>query len=162
VKLIDRNAIQRLAESAAASPRLRVNWNLHPNLEDPVQRLLNAMQPGTYVRPHRHTEPARWELFAVLTGAAGVLTFDARGTVLEREEINADGAGRVVEIPGESWHALTVLRPGTVLFELKPGPYCPISDKDFAVWAPAEGDSSCARFEQWFQRAVPGEVPPGA
>ena len=32
-----------------------------------------------------------------------------------------------------------MLEPDTVVFEVKPGPYQPTSDKDFAPWAPAEG-----------------------
>ena len=62
-----------MAATAADSPRLRANHNIHPVLEDPVQRFFNAMQPGTYVRPHRHSTPPRWELFVVLRGALALL-----------------------------------------------------------------------------------------
>ena len=49
---IDTDLLAAVCEAAAASPRLRSNHNLH-GLGDLVQRFLNALQPGTYVRPHR-------------------------------------------------------------------------------------------------------------
>lgn len=60
-----------------------------------------------------------------------------------------------------TWHTLAVLEPGTVLFELKPGPYLPLADKEFAAWAPAEGAPGTEAWEAWFRRARPGERFPG-
>ena len=47
---IDTDLLAKVCAAAAASPRLRSNHNLHC-LGDLVQRFLNALQPGTYVRP---------------------------------------------------------------------------------------------------------------
>ena len=44
-----------------------------------------------------------------------------------------------IDLPAGQWHTLIVLEPGSVFFETKPGPYVPLSDKDFAPWSPAEG-----------------------
>ena len=71
MKLLDNATLTELLATAAASPRRRANHNIHPLLEGPVQRFFNAMQPGTYVRPHRHSTPPRWELFVVLRGRPG-------------------------------------------------------------------------------------------
>jgi cupin fold WbuC family metalloprotein len=60
MKLLDNATLTELLATAADSPRRRANHNIHPVLEDPVQRFFNAMQPGTYVRPHRHSMPPRW------------------------------------------------------------------------------------------------------
>ncbi len=144
---------QRLQEKAVNSPRRRTNLNLHQTLEDPVQRFLNAIEPGSYVRPHRHHSPLRWELFTALTGRAVVLLFDDDGTVLERTEIGAGGPVHAVEIPAGAWHTIAALEPGTVLFEFKQGPYAAVTDKDFASWAPAEGDADCTTLERWFREA---------
>ena len=54
------------SQQAQQSPRQRANCNLHPQLDDPIQRLAIAMEPGTYVRPHRH--PHTWELLYPLRG----------------------------------------------------------------------------------------------
>ncbi len=156
MKIVDRERILSVQRAAQQSSRLRANDNLHPTLEDPVQRFLNAMEPGTYVRPHRHAEPGHWELFLALEGRAAVLVFGDRGEVLGRVEIGPRGPVRAVEVPPGVWHAVAALEPGTVLFELKPGPYRPLADKDFAPWAPPEGDAGAAELEAWYRTARPG------
>ncbi|MBI5017722.1 MAG: WbuC family cupin fold metalloprotein [Deltaproteobacteria bacterium] len=160
MNLVDLRMLQTLSARAASSSRGRATHNLHPCLEDPVQRFLNAMEPGTYVRPHRHG-PERWELFLALAGGAAVLCFDETGRVGERAEICARGPLLAVEVGEGSWHAVASLAPGTVLLELKPGPYVPPSDKDFADWAPAEGTSGATEFAAWLLVAREGSLPPG-
>lgn len=158
MKLIDLSLIEALVREAQQAPRGRKNWNLHPELADPVQRFLNAMEPGSYVRPHRHREPVpRWELFVVLTGRALVLRFDAEGRVLERVELAAQGDVRAVEIAAGDWHVVVAIEPATVLFEFKPGPYALGSDKDFAAWAPAEGAPGCAELLARYRSAEVGD-----
>lgn len=128
-----------IARSRSGS-RGRQNLNIHSLHSDPIQRMFNVFQPGSYVRPHRHSEE-RWELFLVLSGRAGVLLFDGAGAVLGRFSL-APGQCRALEITGGVWHTLLALEPDTVLFEVKPGPYVALEDKDFAPWAPAEGDAA--------------------
>lgn len=155
MKLIDRPLLAALAETAAQAPRRRRNHNLHPELADPVQRLLNAVQPGSYVRPHRHAAD-RWEFFLVLQGAFVVLTFDGEH-VASRTELRAGGAVLGLEIPGATMHAVAALEPDSVFFETKPGPYAALSDKDFAAWAPAEGEAGAEDLERWYHTARVGE-----
>jgi cupin fold WbuC family metalloprotein len=135
-----------------AEPRRRTNLNVHGALEDPVQRLFNVLQPGTYIRPHRH-EQARWELFVILKGCLGIVTFDEQGFVLERVVLTPDGVG-AVEIAGGAWHTAVALEPDTVLFEVKPGPYRKPDDKDLATWSPAEGDPRCPQYLEMWEEAV--------
>ncbi len=120
--LVSEAYLRELSAVAVDLPRRRKNLNLHPVLEDPVQRLFNAMAPGTYVRPHRHARPDGWELMLVVRGAFAILVFDADGTVLERVEVGVSGGVTAVEIPAYTWHALVVLAPDTLMFEVKPGP----------------------------------------
>jgi len=162
MKRISRQDIESLVKKAKASPRLRQNHNLHPGLDDPVQRLYNAIEPGSYVRPHRHLDAGRWELFLVLSGAVAILTFDEQGAVTGRLDIQAGGPNFGAEIPSGTWHTVVSLKSGTVLFEFKPGPYVPVSDKDFASWAPEEGNPACCRWVSWFQRTRQGDQFPRA
>ncbi len=162
MRRIDQQTIERLQWQAAGAPRRRCNLNLHSTLEDPVQRLYNAIEPGSYVRPHRHPGAGRWELFMALHGAAVILIFNAEGVVLQRLEICAGGPVFGAEIPPGDWHTVAALESGTVLFEFKPGPYEPVSDKDFATWAPTEVEASCRKWAEWFQNAKQGEQPPFA
>lgn len=159
MKVIDQETLSRLSTDAAARPRRRANWNLHPTLDDPIQRFFNAMEPGTYVRPHRHDEAHRWECFFAIRGAAVVVTFSDDGVLLDRVVIASDGGNLGLEIPPRAWHALACLQPGTILLELKPGPYEPLTHKDFAGWAPEEGNASCPAFEQWFREGHLGSGP---
>ena len=52
--LIDDNLLNIVSEQAKASPRLRMNYNLHDSLDAPAQRLINAVEPGTKFQIHRH------------------------------------------------------------------------------------------------------------
>lgn len=160
MKQYDASSLRELSRTAAAAPRLRKNLNVHPSEADPIQRLVNAFEPHTYVRPHRHRDPDRWELFAILAGRAGVLTFDDNGRVTGRADLDMDEGVRVAEIPPGAWHTVVALTPGTVLFEVKAGPYVPTPAGDFAPWAPAEGDARAAAVERWFQTAKPGDAQP--
>ena len=84
-KILSAELTDALMERAAVSARRRANCNIHPTLDDPVQRFFNAMQPGTYVRPHRHTTPLRWEMFLVLQGRLAPVDCPAFGTACTPE-----------------------------------------------------------------------------
>jgi hypothetical protein len=66
-----------------------------------------------------------------------------------------------VEFPGNTWHAPAALESGTVVFEIKQGPYKAIAEKNLAVWAPNEGDPATVRFLVWYRTAKIGDVVPG-
>ena len=158
MKLIDQNLVASLQAKAKAAPRLRTHHNFHPSHEDPIQRMAMAMEPGTYVRPHRH--PDKWELLLIVSGDMGVLTFDDAGKVLTRTRLTAGGATLGLENPANTWHGIVTLTPATVVFECKTGPYVPTAEQDFVPWAPPEGHARCAEFERWFKDAKVGDMPP--
>ena len=142
-----------LAAQASASPRLRANCNMHPELQDPVQRLAIAMEPGTYVRVHRH--PHTWELLTPLSGRFVVLNFDDQGRVIARTVLGADSA--VLETPANTWHAVLSLDAGGVIFEVKQGGYQPIASYDYFPGSPAEGDAGVAGLMAWYAEAQMGD-----
>lgn len=158
MKTIDADTIAALKAEATQVARRRTHATLHDELSDPVQRVVIALQPGTYVRPHRHGHGV-WELFALLDGALAVLSFDGDGTVTQRVELRPGGA-RMAQLEPGSWHTVIALAPDTLALEIKPGPYRPTSDKDFAAWAPAEGQDGAADMLRWFESAHPGMAPP--
>lgn len=160
LKRLDSGTFELLSSRALSSPRRRAHHTLHTHPEDLVQRFCIAAEPESFFRPHRHPDAGRWELFLALRGKAAVLTFDPGGTVIERAEITCGGPLRGVEVPAGAWHTLTVLEEGTLLFEIKPGPYLPLTDKDFASWAPEENSPSAGRYADWLRTAGPGEGAP--
>jgi cupin fold WbuC family metalloprotein len=132
--------MDRVAEQASQSQRLRKNYNFHDPAEL-VQRFLNVLQPGTYVRPHRHCAVPgmnRFELFLVLQGSLGILLLNPQGEIIQQEYLSADGELRGVELPAGTYHTLIALAPNTVTFEVKEGPYLAATDKEFLELFPEE------------------------
>lgn len=130
----------RVASEARLSPRRRMNYNFHRSTDDPVNRLLNAMHRGSYLPVHRHQSPSRSETCVVLRGSVGVTIYDEEGGVVTRRRVSADGACRGFDIEAGVWHGLVVLEDDTVLFEVKRGPYAPITADNLAPWTPDAGD----------------------
>lgn len=154
MKRLNRLELEALSDKAACAPRLRAHHNFHPQLEDPVQRLAIAMEPGTYVRPHRH--PATWEMLCPLAGAFDLVVFDAAGCVLSRHRLGPDG-DKIIEMPAGTWHAVISLEPGSVVFEVKQGPYQALSEDNLAPWSPAEGSAEVAAMLAFLAKAKPGD-----
>lgn len=143
---ITQKEVQNLSSLAKTSPRLRKNKNYHPELSDTLQRLLNAMEPNTYVQPHKHENPDKREIFVILSGKALIVEFDEVGNIIEHVILDSNSGTYAVEIPARSWHTVLSLEEGTVVFEFKDGPYNATDDKNFATWAPKEGDADCQTY----------------
>lgn len=150
MKRLTSNDLADLGQQAQRSPRLRMNSNLHTDLNDPIQRLAIAMEPDTLIMPHRH--PHTWEILTALKGRFTVLLFDDAGTVTERAELGEDTS--VLEIPAGGWHAVLSRDVGAVIFEVKHGPYSPIADADVADWGKGR---SAAELNAWYAVARPGD-----
>ena len=136
-------------QEAAASPRQRIILPLHRSQEALVQRMLNFLQPGTYIQPHLHPLPQASETIHVIRGAIGFLIFDSAGALLSQHHLRADGLG-CIDIEPNVWHGFVTLEPDTVIIEIKRGPYDGPHDKVFASWAPSEGDAGTGEaIENW-------------
>jgi cupin fold WbuC family metalloprotein len=159
MKQINNEILRSLITKAKESPRKRAHFNLHPELNDPVQRLCIAMEPDTYIRPHRHSDPETWEIIMILRGSLALLFFDDKGKVLERTILSAGGQVTAVEFPQNTWHAPLSLETGTVVFEVKQGPYKPIEETHLASWAPSEGNAETSKFLAWYKKAKVGDIP---
>jgi cupin fold WbuC family metalloprotein len=132
--VVDQALIARVVAASHTVPRKRIIQPLHKAESACLQRMLNAIQPGSYIRPHRHAAD-RAESIVVLQGVILFLVFDAEGHVREHYRVEA-GSG--IDFEGGVWHTFIAMEPDTVLFEVKPGPYNDITDKEFASWAPEE------------------------
>jgi cupin fold WbuC family metalloprotein len=162
MKSIGKEIISRLKADAAKSDRKRAHYNLHPDLDDRIQRLCVAIDPGSYIRPHRHPEKWKWELFIIIQGSAVILTFDESGNVKDRFSLHDRGPVYAVEIPANTWHTLAAQEDGTILLEIKPGPYSPLAEDDVASWAPKEGTDRAKSFEKLFHSTKSGRKITGA
>lgn len=126
--LIDENLLDKVTEEAKASERLRMNYNLHDSLEAKAQRLLNALEPGTMLPVHRHRQTA--ETYVVLRGSMKVLFYNDDRMLIDACVVNPSEMVYGVHIPAGQWHTLEVLESGTVIFEVKDGPYAPLQQED--------------------------------
>jgi cupin fold WbuC family metalloprotein len=131
--------IENGLKASRESERLRMILPLHRSQEAEVQRMLNFMQPGTYVRPHFHSEAHASESIVVLRGSIRFFTHDDEGEVKTVSDVSAVRVPGVVDIEPNVWHSFLVMEPDTILFEAKKGPYNAQTDKTFASWSPAEG-----------------------
>jgi cupin fold WbuC family metalloprotein len=151
VKLISASLFNTVTELAAASPRLRMNYNFHSDPADNPHRFLNVLLRGTYIRPHRHFAPPKSESFLVLEGIADVILFDDRGAIAGRYRLGEESPeGRLwgVDILPGVWHTILPRTTRVVCFEVKPGPWVPANDKEFASWSPAENDPDTAAYSK--------------
>jgi cupin fold WbuC family metalloprotein len=149
VKLITTGLFEEVADLAASSPRRRMNRNFHEAAADNPHRFLNVLLRGTYIQPHRHCAPPKSETFLVLEGVAEVFLFDDTGAITARYSLGADTPrGRLwgVDIPPSVWHTILPRTERVVCFEVKPGPWEPATDKNFAPWAPAEGSPEATEY----------------
>ncbi len=124
--IIDQSILDGLTAQAKASPRLRMNMDLRNSPEDQSQRMLNAIEPGTVLPIHRHR--ASSETVVCLRGHFEEYFYDAEGRLTDT--IDMVPGGTVINIPIGQWHNLKSLESGTVLLEVKDGPYVPLEEDD--------------------------------
>jgi cupin fold WbuC family metalloprotein len=144
---LDEEVILEGLRASRSSKRLRIIVPVQRSQEAQVQRLLNFLQPGTYIRPHCHPAPHASESICLLRGSLQILIFDKNGFLTKRHLLSETG-DRLIDLEPGIWHGMIVMKEDTVIFEVKRGPYDPGSDKEFATWAPEEGSSEAPKFLQ--------------
>ena len=145
---ITNDSISETSKKAQSSPRKRMNFNFHQEASDNLQRMLNAMEPSTYIQPHKHENPDKTEVFFVLRGRILLVEFNDIGEIIDHIILDPKQGNYGVEVPARTWHSLIPLEKESVAYEVKDGPYIPIEDKNFASWAPAEGDKDCQAYNE--------------
>lgn len=131
MKIINSELLDELSEKAVNSLRLRMNFNFHDKPDSKAQRLLNAVEPGTVLPIHQHMNTP--ENYIVLRGSLNLYLYSENKKLISITEINPKKGVYGVDILAGEWHTIEVLEKGTVLFEVKEGPYVPFSKKDILV-----------------------------
>ena len=120
LQLLNKTLIDETSAKAKESPRLRMNYNFHPSLDDKVQRFINCMEPGTKVEIHHHPVD---EMLIVIRGAIKAILVDDDKSIIDEKIIcPADGVYGV-QLPKNVWHTIECLEPNTCVFEVKEGPF---------------------------------------
>ena len=150
MKVFNTQYLHDLTDQAKSSPRLRQHRNIHQNYQDACQRLFNAIEPGSYIRPHRHASEPKDELLIAIRGSMALITFDDKGSVTGILRFGSEKYGSDLAVGAEvacnTWHTVVALDAGCVLLEVKAGPFDPNQPKDLAPWAPEEGSEAAADY----------------
>lgn len=144
--IIDTALFDSITAQAAAAPRRRKNHNFHGSNDAPCHRLLNAIEPDSYVPPHRHAAADKDETILAVRGKLGMVFFDEDGKVTSQTVIQPGGPAVAVDIPHGTYHTVVALAAGSVFFEAKAGPYQPLTAEERATWAPEENAAEAAAY----------------
>lgn len=121
--------LDELTERAKLSPRLRMNFDLRNSSEDQSQRMLNAIEPESPLPIHRHQKTS--ETVVCLRGRLVWEYYDELERMCtERIELTPNGQVVALNVPAGQWHTVKALESGSVILEMKNGPYEPQSDED--------------------------------
>lgn len=126
--ILTKNIIEQVSEDAKSSARLRMNYNLHESFDDSVQRMFNAIEPGSEIPIARH--PYSSETLILLQGRLRVLIYNDYKEIIEDVTLDKSIGNIGYHIPKGVWHTVKSLESGTVLFETREGPYAPVAEED--------------------------------
>jgi cupin fold WbuC family metalloprotein len=142
MKIFCSEYLEDLSEQANNNLRLRQHRNIHSSYQEPCQRLFNAIEPDSYIRPHRHASDPREELLIAVRGLMVLVTFNDQGAVNSFLRFGSEKHGSSLaigaEVPANIWHTVLALEAGSVLLEVKAGPFDELQPKNLAPWAPEE------------------------
>ena len=126
--LINSELLDSISEQAQNNDRRRMNFNFHTSLEAKSQRLLNVLEMDSVIPIHRHKNTA--ETYILLRGKISVEFYNENGDITELIDLDPITGHYGIDIPQGQWHSLKVLAPDSVIFEVKDGPYTPITAED--------------------------------
>lgn len=152
LRSVTRFDIDNLIRRAQNNTRKRQIFRLHEHHE-PVQRMVNALVPGTYIPPHKHENPDKVELFNILKGRIAVLQFNETGEIEVVVILDANGINRIVDIAPRTYHSLIPLEASAVM-EIIQGPYDEKTHKQFASWAPKEDNPKATDYLMYLTSIV--------
>ncbi len=94
--IIDKQLLDYLSTQAKANPRLRQNYDLRTSSEDNSQRMLNALELGTILPVHRHTNTT--ETLVIVRGKLREDFYNDNGEVTEIIILEAGGEVPMLQI----------------------------------------------------------------
>ena len=127
--VINQSLLNQLTEQAKASPRLRMNYDLRNSEDDGSQRMLNAIEPGSPERIHRHQHTS--ETVVCIRGRVVEEFYDDLERICtDSIVLTPNGPNVAVNIPAGQWHSIRAVESGSVVLSCKDGKWEPLSDAD--------------------------------
>ena len=81
MKVFSSQYFEDLVNEASQSHRLRAHANVHDSYADQCQKLFNAIQVDSYIRPHRHSLDPKDECLVAIKGLFGFIMFTEQGLI---------------------------------------------------------------------------------
>jgi cupin fold WbuC family metalloprotein len=157
LSLVTRTLLDHAREQSRLSPRRRIIQPFHKTNADPLHRMLNVVQPDSYIRPHRHLDPPKAEAWILISGSLVFFTFDDIGNVRDCLLLRAGGEVFGVDLVPGVFHTFIALEPDTTIYEVKTGPYSANNDKTFPAWALAENTEGTTDYIETLRRHAQGK-----
>lgn len=127
--VINQSLLNQLTEQAKASPRLRMNYDLRNSEDDGSQRMLNAIEPGSPERIHRHQHTS--ETVVCIRGRVVEEFYDDLERICtDSIVLTPNGPNVAINIPAGQWHSIRAVESGSVVLSCKDGRYQPIQEVD--------------------------------
>lgn len=127
--VIDNKVLDELSAKAKASPRLRMNLDLRNSENDGSQRMLNAIEPGSPERIHRHRHTS--ETVVCIRGRVVEEFYDELERICtDSIVLTPNGPNVAINIPAGQWHSIRAVESGSVVLSCKDGKYEPMSEAD--------------------------------
>jgi cupin fold WbuC family metalloprotein len=160
MKVFSSQYFEDLLGTVAQSQRLRAHANVHHSYADQCQKLFNAINATSYIRPHRHSLDPKEGCLIAVRGLFGLVVFGDQGLI---DSVTLFGSEKYsekfpvassVELPAGVCHTVIALVDGSILFEVKNGLFEPSLAKEFAPWAPEEGTQHGSDFFEKIKQDV--------
>lgn len=127
--IINSQTLDSLTAQAKGSPRLRMHLDLRNSEDDQSQRILNAIEPGSPERIHRHRHTS--ETVVCLRGRVVEEFYDdLERMCTDAIELSPSGPNVAINVPMGQWHSIRALESGSVVLAVKDGPYEPLGEEN--------------------------------
>jgi cupin fold WbuC family metalloprotein len=143
IATIGNQDIEVLRQAVRRTPKRRVRINAHPGSEDGLHEMIIAIEPGSYIRPHKH--PGKSEAFHIIEGQVDIVVFDEQGSIDRIVSLAAKGGRHpfYYRMSTAHFHTLIIRSDLLVVHEITNGPFVP-TGTIYAAFAPEEGDATKA------------------
>jgi cupin fold WbuC family metalloprotein len=163
VNVFSAEVLDDLISRAKASPRYRQHLNIHKDYHDLSQRVFNAIEPNSYIQPHRHSLTQRTETMIGVRGRVALIAFDEGGEISRvvhlDTNISDSKSASAVEILPDTWHTVVALETGSVILKIKAGPFDPSQAGEYAAWAPSEDSPEAISYLEALHRRISTHKP---
>jgi cupin fold WbuC family metalloprotein len=147
ISAIGRSELDMLKAAVKASSKGRARINAHPDGDDTLHEMIIAIDPSSYIRPHKH--PGKSEAFHIVEGEVDIVVFKDDGEIDRVVQLGAPGSERsfYYRMSKPFFHTLIIRSDVLVVHEITNGPFRPEATV-FADFAPDDSETGKAAIYQ--------------